>query len=163
MNYSFKPGNLAAIESYYPVKGNTMQSHPGRDNSSFFTLTCLTVLTLWLWFMSGCTVAMTTAAFDKVPEAPQFETVHNPIPSECGGLMGYINREHTGYTYAWITADATVVWYLIYLTDGEKITEAWVDVDFDGTYDLYFASQEELFRKYEGPCSPIPSGPMSRA
>ena len=55
------------------------------------------------------------------------------------------------------------VWYMIYELDLQgNITQAWIDPDFDGDYELYYDNQDDLMDAYPSPCDVIPSGPGSK-
>jgi hypothetical protein len=120
-----------------------------------------------MWFLTGCgahTIEPMKVGKLKVPAAPVFDTIYMPVPSECGGAQGWLREDKSMFGYAYVTEDSKVVWYLIYKIDPVKgITESWVDPDFDGEYEMYFSTFEELLDVYPHPCSPIPSGPMSKA
>jgi hypothetical protein len=60
--------------------------------------------------------------------------------------------------YAYESGEKLVI-YMITLLDPMApdgyITEAWVDANGDGTYDLYFEGQDALLDAYPNPCDAI--------
>jgi hypothetical protein len=124
-------------------------------------------LIIWLWVFAGCTpktpieVPMPVKEKTSFPAPPDvymngpvtFETsVMCPVGTEM--LVGHPSF----YTviYAYENGDELVVFMITTLdTTGQEITQAWVDVDGNGSYDQYFLGEDKLMDAYPRPCDAI--------
>lgn len=134
---------------------------PQQDRSWMFSLLVLCIL-IWIWVIVGCSPAEAGN-----PPAPEFDTAHRPKPYSCPGsdysvTAGWIREDHSVFAYA-VSMGGESVRYMVYeVLNGEAIGQAWVDPDFDGDYDLYYATGDDLADAYPTPCSVLPQGPGSK-
>lgn len=119
--------------------------------TTYMTLAFLALVVLALWTM--------TSAAEKIPPAPEWDTVWMPTPQFCpdGGLItgGHIREDKSAWVSGRMVGEK-LVWYLLYTLKDGKVQEAWVDTNSDGDYDVYFDDHDKFMTAYPDPCSIAP-------
>jgi len=138
---------------------------PRQDKSWMLSLLTLCVV---VWLMVGCagTLPEVEVPITGNPPAPEFETIWMPEAVKCPGVdydvfYGAVREDRSIWAYGAMMNDKPV-WYMVYTVVDGYVAEAWVDPDFDGDYDLYYANEAAIREAYPSPCDVLPSGPGSK-
>ncbi len=135
--------------------------HQDRSWMLFFPVICMIV---WMWAISGCSSVSAGVLAPTIPGPPDifangpvvFGSASNCPLGKPDVLIGYPDRFTVAYGYKRGTGSPVV--FMITILESPKggyIEEAWVDIDGDGIYDLYFDNGDDLREAYPKPCSAI--------
>ena len=142
---------------------------PHQDRSWMFFIPMFCII-VWIWVLNGCATIPTAGPSVaevvefRIPEPPDvFKNGMIPFGTEAKCPSGkpdiLIGRpEQFTVVYAYEKGDGKLVVFMITLLQapgGGYITNAWVDADGDGTYDLYFDNEGDLIEAYDKPCDAI--------